>query len=141
MARAFRFAPFHFDADLLHRAILNVVTNAIDACEKRDAARVEVSINWKAGDRCVEVIVADNGEGIAPEDIKRIFSIFESKKGARGTGLGLSVSQKIMCEHGGDIRVESTLGTGSKFFLQLPCQPPQSMRSTDTVAIETPKSS
>jgi signal transduction histidine kinase len=132
--------PFYFDADLLHRAALNVVSNAIDACEKRDAARVEVSISWKAGERCVEIIVADNGEGIAPDDIKRIFSIFESKKGARGTGLGLPVSQKIMREHGGDIRVESIPGSGSKFFLQLPAQPPQMLRSTDTVGIETLKS-
>jgi signal transduction histidine kinase len=132
--------PFYFDSDLLHRAVLNVVANAIDACEKRDAARVEVSISWKAGDRCVEIVVADNGEGIAPDDIKRIFSIFESKKGARGTGLGLPVSQKIMREHGGDIRVESTPGVGSKFFLQLPAQPPQLLRTTDTVSIETLKS-
>jgi signal transduction histidine kinase len=131
--------PFHFDADLIHRAVLNVVANAIDASEKRDSARVEISVDWKTGDRCVEVVVADNGEGIAPDDIKRIFSIFESRKGARGTGLGLPVSQKIMREHGGDIRVESTLGVGTKFFLQLPAQPPQLMRSTDTVGIETLK--
>jgi len=132
---------FHFDADLLHRAVLNVVGNAIDACEKRDSAKVDVSIHWKPGDRCVEIIVADNGEGVSPEDVKRIFSIFESKKGARGTGLGLPVSQKIMREHGGDIRVESTPGAGSKFFLQLPAQPPQLMRSTDTVGMETLKPS
>ena len=47
------------------------------------------------------VIVADNGEGIPPEDLKKIFSVFESRKGSRGTGLGLPVSQKILREHGG----------------------------------------
>ena len=55
-----------------------------------------------------------------PEDINKIFSVFESRKGSRGTGLGLPVSQKILREHGGDIRVESTLGVGSKFILELP---------------------
>jgi two-component system NtrC family sensor kinase len=133
--------PFQFDPDLLHRAILNVVTNAIDACEKRENGRVEVSVEWAADDRLVHIVVADNGEGIAPDDIKRIFSIFESKKGSRGTGLGLAVSQKIMREHGGDIRVESIPGAGSRFYLELPVQGQQqsSLRSTETISIETLK--
>jgi len=130
--------PFHFDADLLNRAILNVVTNAIDACEKREGARVELSISWRPGDRCVEVIVADNGEGITPDDVKRIFSVFESRKGARGTGLGLPVSQKIMREHGGDIRVESTPGSGSRFYLELPVHSSQSLRNTQTLGTVPP---
>jgi len=113
---------FHFDPDLLHRAILNVVTNAIDACEKRDAARVDIAVDWSADHRFVQIVVADNGAGIDPDDIQRIFSVFESKKGSRGTGLGLPVSQKIMREHGGDIRVESTPGAGSRFYLELPAQ-------------------
>jgi two-component system NtrC family sensor kinase len=111
---------FTFDPELLHRAILNVVTNAIDACEKQDGAKVELSIDYAPGDRSVRIVVADNGEGIAPEDIKKIFSVFESRKGSRGTGLGLPVSQKILREHGGDIQVESTPGIGSKFILELP---------------------
>jgi signal transduction histidine kinase len=111
---------FQFDADLLHKAVLNVVTNAIDACEKREGARVEVSVEHAPGERFVHIVVADNGEGIAAEDLQRIFSVFESKKGSRGTGLGLPVSQKIMREHGGDIRVESTPGIGSRFYLELP---------------------
>jgi signal transduction histidine kinase/pSer/pThr/pTyr-binding forkhead associated (FHA) protein len=129
--------PFQFDPDLLHRAILNVVTNAIDACEKREGARVEVSVEWSAGEQFVHIVVADNGEGIAPDDIKRIFSIFESKKGSRGTGLGLPVSQKIMREHGGDIRVESTPGSGSRFYLELPAQGSQSIRNTETITMPT----
>jgi signal transduction histidine kinase len=112
--------PFQFDADLLHKAVLNVVTNAIDACEKREGASVEVSVEHEPGERFVHIVVADNGEGIAAEDLQRIFSVFESKKGSRGTGLGLPVSQKIMREHGGDIRVESTPGVGSRFYLELP---------------------
>jgi hypothetical protein len=64
--------------------------------------------------------VEDNGEGIAPEHIQKIFSLFESRKGSRGTGLGLPVSQKILREHGGDIRVSSTPDVGSKFSLEFP---------------------
>jgi len=127
--------PFSFDADLLHRAILNVVTNAIDACEKREAAQVEVKVEWAAGERLVQIVVADNGEGIAPEDQKRIFSVFESKKGSRGTGLGLPVSQKIMREHGGDIRVESSLGAGSRFFLELPALTAESALRNETQSL------
>jgi signal transduction histidine kinase len=135
--------PFQFDPDLLHRAILNVLTNAIDACEKRDAACaqvaacVKVSTEWSPGEQFVHIVVADNGEGIADDDIKRIFSIFESKKGSRGTGLGLPVSQKIMREHGGDIRVESTPGSGSRFYLELPAQGPQAIRNTETITMPT----
>ncbi|HJS06723.1 MAG TPA: GAF domain-containing sensor histidine kinase, partial [Pirellulales bacterium] len=112
--------PFQFDPDLLHKAVLNVVTNAIDACEKRPDARVDITIEYQPDERAVSIVVADNGEGIAPEDLSRIFSVFESKKGSRGTGLGLPVSQKIMREHGGDIRVESTPNVGSRFCLELP---------------------
>jgi len=123
---------FSFDADLMHRAVLNVVTNAIDACEKRESPRVEVSIRFLPGSPTVAILVADNGEGIAPHDIKKIFSVFESRKGSRGTGLGLPVSQKILREHGGDIRVESTLGAGSTFYLEMPAQIAEASRGTAT---------
>ncbi len=121
---------FQFDPDLLHKAVLNVVTNAIDACEKRKGGSVEMSVEYEPGERFVHIVVADNGEGIAAEDLARIFSIFESKKGSRGTGLGLPVSQKIMREHGGDVRVESTPGVGSRFYLELPCTISGEVRAT-----------
>ncbi|HZL89020.1 MAG TPA: ATP-binding protein [Pirellulaceae bacterium] len=114
---------FTFDPDLMHRAILNVITNAIDASDHQEGTgRVEVHIEYAPGDQTVRIVVADNGEGIAPDDLKRIFSVFESRKGARGTGLGLPVSQKIMREHGGNVVVESTPGQGSKFMLELPAR-------------------
>jgi signal transduction histidine kinase len=118
-----------FDAEGLHRAILNVVTNAIDACESRPAARVCVTTRYQAADRQLEVEVEDTGEGISPEDVKRIFTVFESRKGHRGTGLGLPVSQKILREHGGDIRVASQVGAGSCFTLHLPAVLPEAVAS------------
>jgi two-component system, NtrC family, sensor kinase len=109
-----------FDPDALHRAILNVVTNAIDACEKADEGCVEIWTGYNFDEGSALVAVRDNGEGIPEEDLRRIFSVFESRKGSRGTGLGLPVSQKILREHGGDIRVESVPDAGSTFFLEFP---------------------
>jgi len=79
------------------------------------------------------VTVEDNGPGIEPGDIEQIFSLFVSRKGSRGTGLGLPVSQKIMKEHGGRIRVESEVGKGSRFMLELPALLPDINRTITTV--------
>ena len=68
----------------------------------------------------VTVSVSDNGGGIADRDVDKIFNIFESTKGSRGTGLGLSVSRKIIREHGGDITVASEPESGSTFTLCWP---------------------
>lgn len=114
-----------FDSEGLHRAILNVVTNAIDACDRgadtpAEAGRVEVRTQWAASDRLARVHIRDNGSGIPPEDIEKIFSLFVSRKGGRGTGLGLPVSAKILQEHGGRILVESKPDQGSCFTLEFP---------------------
>jgi signal transduction histidine kinase len=113
-------APLVFDADGLHRAVLNVVTNAIDACERRANGAVRVAVEHDLTASRLRIEVADNGAGIENADQERIFLAFESRKGNRGTGLGLPVSRKILREHGGDIRVESELGVGSRFTLELP---------------------
>lgn len=122
-----------FDADALDRAILNVVTNAIDACEKRPQGKVTVSTEYVPSQGAVRVIVEDNGEGIPAEDIQRIFSVFESRKGSRGTGLGLPVSRKILEEHGGDIHVESAPNEGSRFILEWPAVLVGAVRDGDTL--------
>ena len=109
-----------FDPEGLHQAILNVVTNALDACDGRPNAEVQVSSNYLADEGIAQVIVEDNGVGIDEADLHKVFTMFESKKGGRGTGLGLPVSQKILQEHGGEIHVESTPEVGSRFTLALP---------------------
>ncbi len=109
-----------FDPDAMHRAILNVVTNAIDACENIEGGQVTLRTQYDLSQGVIQVLIEDNGEGIPPEDIGKIFSVFESRKGSRGTGLGLPVSQKIMLEHDGDIVVESTPEKGSCFCLSMP---------------------
>ncbi|MDR3635044.1 MAG: ATP-binding protein [Isosphaeraceae bacterium] len=108
------------DPDGLHRAILNIVTNAIDAAEGVAGARVTVATSWDPESSTAKVAVTDNGVGIPEAEIASIFQIFASTKGARGTGLGLPVSQKIVREHGGKIVVTSQLGQGSTFTIELP---------------------
>jgi signal transduction histidine kinase len=113
-----------FDPEAMHRAILNVVTNAVDACLERDKRRVEVSTNYDHRESMARVRVIDTGSGIEKDDLERIFGVFVSHKGGRGTGLGLPVSQKILQEHGGRVRVESQLDQGSCFTLEFPATPP-----------------
>jgi signal transduction histidine kinase len=109
-----------FDPEGIHRAVLNVVTNAIDACDEKPNGTVTIASEFLPRESLVRVTIDDNGCGIAAEDLDKIFTLFVSHKGGRGTGLGLPVSQKILKEHGGDIRVESELGKGSRFTLDLP---------------------
>ena len=109
-----------FDPEGIHRAVLNVVTNAIDACDEIENGEVRVQTVYDREAKLLKVIVADTGQGVAPEEMNKLFTLFTSTKGGRGTGLGLSVSQKICKEHGGVIRVKSKPGEGSEFILELP---------------------
>ena len=108
---------FAFDPEGIHRAVLNIVTNAIDAVEGTPSGRVTVETSYAAETDELTVTVKDNGPGIPAAQLPLLFSIFESTKGSRGTGLGLAVSQKIIREHGGDLFVESTEGSGATFRL------------------------
>jgi len=109
-----------FDTDGLHRAVLNIVTNAIDASEDVEGGTVQVSTGWDADAMVARIVVADNGTGIPEGEVARIFEVFASTKGSRGTGLGLPVSQKIVREHGGTIKIASEVGKGSTFTVELP---------------------
>ncbi len=109
-----------FDVEGLHRAILNIAANALDAVEGQQGARVTVETGHDPEARLVYVAVSDNGPGIPESQIPKLFNIFESTKGSRGTGLGLAVSQKILREHGGEITVVSEPGQGARFTLEWP---------------------
>jgi two-component system, NtrC family, sensor kinase len=115
-----------FDPEGMHRAVLNVVTNAIDAVSDRETpGRVQVGTQYLAQERLARVTVADNGPGIAVDQMEHLFSPFVSSKKSRGTGLGLPVSQKILSEHGGKIVVQSELDRGCCFTLELPANLPK----------------
>ena len=115
-----------FDAGLICRCLLNLVTNAIDACthdgpglqDKMVTMRTKKTRGWG-----IEYQVFDNGCGMNAEVKRNIFKRFFSTKGSEGTGLGLMITQKIVDEHNGVIEVESQEGAGSKFFIKLPKKP------------------
>lgn len=104
-----------FDPDAIHRGLLNLVTNAIDAA----AAAVKVVSRFDAAEGWI-VDVEDDGSGVPEDEREEIFSLFESKKGARGTGLGLPVAAKIMQEHGGTLSVQDAPQGGARFRMILP---------------------
>ena len=116
--RPSQFRSMMLDSEAIHRALLNLVGNALDACADKSDGCVEVVLIESEGSAHVQV--RDNGIGIAEKDLDRVFSMFESNKGNRGTGLGLPVSLKIAKEHGGTLAVRSEVGTGTEFELTLP---------------------
>jgi signal transduction histidine kinase len=109
-----------FDSEGIHRAVLNIVINALDALENDDQGIVEIRTGTSSDNMDVWVEVADNGPGIPEDQLDTLFSIFESTKGARGTGIGLAVSQKILREHGGQIILDSQPNKGTRFRLTWP---------------------
>ncbi|MFO0078611.1 MAG: ATP-binding protein [Planctomycetota bacterium] len=111
---------FEFDPFGLTHAITNLLQNALDACEHKGAGIVQVSVLPEPSESRCRIVVQDNGMGIPGADLERIFQLFHSTKGNKGTGLGLAVSRKIVEEHGGQITVESILGSGSRFTILLP---------------------
>ncbi|MBW2310867.1 MAG: response regulator [Deltaproteobacteria bacterium] len=116
------------DPKALHRALLNLVSNAIDACifdstpKKRWKVRVSSGLRE---DHQMIFEVADNGMGMDEETKERLFSALFSTKGERGTGLGLLVTEKIVRENGGRIEVKSSPGRGATFSIHLPYQEAQ----------------
>jgi signal transduction histidine kinase len=112
------------DPEGIHRALLNVLTNAFDAVEGRKNPRVAVVSMLEPDKAWVRLLVIDNGPGIPADKIRDIFKPFVSTKGSRGTGLGLAVSRKIIREHGGDVLVQCQPGKQTTFSLRLPVKSP-----------------
>jgi two-component system NtrC family sensor kinase len=102
----------------LQQVFVNLIGNALDALG-HDGGRLELAVACN-GDRVVAT-VSDDGPGIARAEQERIFRPFYSTKlAAGGTGLGLSISYQIVRRHGGDLRVQSEAGEGSRFIVELP---------------------
>lgn len=115
----------------LATAVANLVENAINY----SADGTKVRITARSGEEHVEIAVADQGIGIAPTDVDRIFERFYRADQARsrstgGTGLGLAIVKHIASNHGGRVDVSSTLGGGSTFTLRLPARPPEDLLTT-----------
>lgn len=112
-----------YDPEGIHRCLLNLVTNAIDACSDISCSNKPAKVvlrSTKPKGWAVEFQVVDNGCGMDKETRNKIFQSFFSTKGARGTGLGLMITKKTLDAQGGIIRLESERGKGSKFIIRLP---------------------
>jgi two-component system, NtrC family, sensor kinase len=113
----------HVDPSQLHQVLLNLLNNAIDAIVERhgsEGGELVISAGPDEGGK-VRISVKDNGCGISPEDLKKIFTpFFTTKPVGQGTGLGLSVCLGIIDGMGGTMEVSSEKGVGTTFTIRLP---------------------
>jgi signal transduction histidine kinase len=109
------------DKQRMQQVFLNLLKNAVDALDERGKIWISAR-DFMSGDRKeVEILVSDNGPGIAPELLKKIFDpFFSSKDVGKGSGLGLFIVHDIIESHGGTISVDSRLGEGTTFIIWLP---------------------
>jgi signal transduction histidine kinase len=103
------------DADLLHRALQNLVLNAIDAMPQGG----ELTIRTRTLLSVIEISVSDTGSGLTPEECARLFTPYYTTK-QHGTGLGLAIVQSVVSDHGGKISVDSAKDKGTTFRIELP---------------------
>jgi signal transduction histidine kinase len=109
-----------FDFKKLERALLNLLLNA---CEVVPAGSGKINIDLKRRGENLEIRIEDNGPGIAEAVRERLFEPFVSHGKENGTGMGLTVVQKILQDHGGDVAVEQTSASGTTFRVNLPLNP------------------
>ncbi len=127
--------PMPADPGGLHQAFLNFITNALDAVEGAEGGGViTVGSEFDPLTRNVTIRIVDNGKGMTPDQTGRVFEVFFTTKGHKGTGLGLAVASKVVREHHGRIDVESAPGEGATFTITLPTQPAAARGSGDTFA-------
>jgi signal transduction histidine kinase len=100
----------------IRQVLLNLLANAL----RHTPAEGIVSVEIETQPQRLLIRVRDNGEGIAPEDLPRVFERFQKGSGSRGSGLGLPIARKLVLAHGGDVAIESTLGKGTEVTISLP---------------------
>jgi signal transduction histidine kinase len=106
---------FAFDADQMTQVLWNIALNGVEALDGRGRVGIGVGLRGSS----VAIAVSDTGRGMPPEERRRIFDPFYSRKSA-GTGLGLTLARRIVTAHGGQIEVESTPGRGTCLTILLP---------------------
>jgi signal transduction histidine kinase len=103
------------DAELIARAIYNILDNAVDACRKKGNITILVEQKRKN----INIIIKDTGVGMDKETLSSMFNLFFTKKDG-GVGVGMAVAKRIIEAHNGDIKVRSKSGKGSEFIITLP---------------------
>ena len=113
------------DEAYIESALLNIILNAIEAMENNGALTISTALKKiKTKDSFIEIGVSDTGHGISPENLEKIFvPCYTTKKD--GSGLGLTITQKIIEAHNGTMKVQSTIKKGTTFIIQLPLKQEQ----------------
>ena len=127
----------HGNAGQLQQVFTNMMINAMHASPPETEIKIITRCSPALGefDGAIEVLFIDQGTGITPENIKKIFEpFFTTKEVGKGTGLGLSVSYGIIKDHGGEIKIDSTIGKGTTFTIVLPIQKPAPVSDTQNKA-------
>ncbi len=125
---------FPGDPQAIRAMLLNLMENSLDACRMdKDKPTHEIRLGIQREAEWMKIEVEDNGMGMDRETREKIFSLFFSSKGIKGTGLGLFISNKIVDKHGGSIGVESEPGRGTRFEVRLPLVANPSMQSEEIV--------
>jgi PAS domain S-box-containing protein len=117
---------FYLDSDGVKRMLLNLISNAIDACREKEYTAIEKPLTEVVVTELSERIlieVKDNGTGMGEEEKSKVFKRFFTTKGNKGTGLGLCVTHKVVQEMGGEIDFDSQKGKGTTFKVYLPKLP------------------
>jgi signal transduction histidine kinase len=114
------------DSELLHRALSNLVLNAMDAMQDGGT----LTLRTRQKDDVAQIEVSDTGSGLTPEECERIFTPYYTSK-QHGTGLGLAIVQSVVSDHHGTISVRSQPGRGTTFVVELPRSPQTSSTGTE----------
>lgn len=135
------FAPvengvINIDGREIQRVIVNLLTNAIDACEREGGVVTAEIVRDEFG---LTLSVRDTGMGIPESVLPRIFDAFYTTKGSRGTGLGLACCAKIVSQHGGRIDVQSDVGKGAVFHMYLPFERKSGTATQSMTVLRRPK--
>ena len=107
------------DEKQIQQVLFNIIINAIQAMRAGGILRIETDGIRRNDEEFVRVRITDSGKGIPPGELSRIFAPFHTTK-TQGTGLGLPICRQLMEQHGGSIKVDSRLGEGSTFAIELP---------------------
>jgi PAS domain S-box-containing protein len=110
------------DGEMMNRVLVNVISNAVEAMPNGGTLRISSRFEYEGGRNLLKLNVADTGCGIKEEDLRLIFEPFFTTK-RQGTGLGISISKKIIEAHKGGIRVESELNKGTTVEIKIPVEP------------------
>ncbi len=111
----------NIDTELIHTALVNILENAFDACvESELKTRRCISFGLRQDEKNIIFEIRDNGVGMGRKIMRNMFTLFFSSKGKQGTGLGLFMANKMIEQHSGEIKVDSSLGEGSRFKIILP---------------------